>query len=185
MKKIKLTQYTTPQKSNYIKSNFYTVYLGNDRIENFSNLKDCKKYLVVASKFLNYNMLQINLLLIELYAAYRSNYFLFNSKQGLNSRALESDILQHIDRAENFLNLSWQKSGLTNGYLYAFDFQFKSLVSIRSAFEGLQRFVRSKNLMYEFNKLEVLRQKSIYIYRCLELYPAENMDKLENIEPVF
>jgi hypothetical protein len=183
MKKIKLTEIKKPQKGNYIKHNMYSVYLGNSTVEYFTSLKAAKNYLAAANKFLNFNLVQVNDLLAAVYVEYRKFWFSFYDKNGHNYKKLESDLVYHLEQANNFINYSWQKSTLPNGNNYAFMYQFRALSSLRTSVELLQRLTRNKNLMYDFNRLEVLRQRIIYAYRCLELYPKPNDNKIINLQP--
>jgi len=181
MKKIKLTAYSTPKKTAYVKNNSYSVYLGNNTFENFSNLKDCKKYLADASRFLNYKMFEINTLLVECNAAYRSVYFQFYDSAGGNYLKLESEIIERLESAARFLDYSWQKSGLTNGNFFAFDFLHKAARALGKCLELLKNLARTKNKMDLVQHFEVLRQRCLLVDYTLEIYPGEvqQTDKID------
>ena len=181
MKKIKLTAYSTPKKTAYVKNNLYTVYLGNNTFESFSNLKECKKYLAEASRFLNYKMFEVNTLICEVTAAYRSVYFQFYDTSGGNFLRLENDIIEHLESAARFLDYSWQKSNLTNGNFFAFDFLHKAARALAKCLELLKNLARTKNKMDLVQHFEVLRQRCILVDYTLEIYPGE-VQKTEKID---
>ncbi len=182
MKKIQIVHYTTPQKKgNFVKYNKYQVYLGNENFEYFTNIKDCKKYLTEANKFLNYKMFEINSLISDCYVYYRSFWFKFYDMNGRNNYSLERDVKSNLDSADLALESAWQKCKLTNGNLFAFDFQFKALNNLLNVIQALKILARQKNLQDDLQKLEVIKQRCIRVESTLRLYPnteqtAENVD---------
>lgn len=76
MKKVNITKITAPeQKSIYTERKKYGVYLGNNLKASFSNEKKAKQLLTNVNKALNFALVDLNIIYIELFNEWRRAWF--------------------------------------------------------------------------------------------------------------
>ncbi len=174
MKRIKLTNYTPPDKSSVFTENLkYSVSLGNGYSASFANGKEAKAFLAETNRELNNKMYELNLLFGDVIKMYRNAwpYFDFGRKSVVNN--LQGIIKDRVDGVENSFNLLVDRSHFENGNSFVFSHFYSIIDSLKKICSDLSEMYCSKNhpvLMYEADSLNV---RLDYIYTSVVIYPQK------------
>jgi hypothetical protein len=168
MRQIAIRQVNHPGKTNYIKFNMYSVFLGNDSKNYFSNIKDAKQFLAETNRFLNLKLHEFNQVYINILAEYQRNWFYFdneNSRSVKNQACVETKISDNIQAIAKAMNFMVTRSGSANGNYYTFsnffnclDYGFEIVLSLIDMLKQRRHYIEIKSLEILSSQLDKIRQ---------------------------
>lgn len=138
----------------------YTIYLGNDSKNYFSNLKDSKQFVVATNQFLNLKLQEFNQVYIGILSVYQRNWFYFSSKnieanRGLND--LEQKITDNIQVITRSMNFMITRSRSSNGNYYVFSYFYNCIQYSTEIIDNLSIVLKERKHYIEIRNLEILK----------------------------
>lgn len=173
MKKINLVNIQLPDKTAVlIRQRKYSVFLGNEKTFQFTNMKEAKRFLAETNRFLNDVLQQCNWLFVFAFSEYRRTWFYFNARityKYVKLDSLEKTILENIRTIDYHFNIVVTRSHFTNGNYFAFQHLNNIIKAIDSILNCLEEILKERNLtdgkqiMFNRNVLkELTRQLKNY-----------------------
>jgi hypothetical protein len=173
MRQIKISAVGYPGKTHYIKFNMYSVFLGNESKNYFSNLKDAKQFVADTNRFLNLKLHEFNQVYISILSEYQRNWFYFDSQNGKANKNLSfsegkiTDNLQAIIKAMNFMV---NRSGSPNGNYYTYSNFFNCLDYSAEILNNLIIVLKERKHYVEIKSCEILNSQLVKIREDINSY---------------
>ena len=155
MKKITLKQITSPEVSSiYAKRNCYSLSLGNGITVRFSSARDAMAYLNEVNKDLNFNLVVLNQIYVDVHTHFRRVWFYLNN--GLDGPGNERKIIGLFHDIDKNMDLMVTRSDWENGNYFIFQYFKGCLNFLDEIIKILQDVEMQRNAYPEFYMLKVL-----------------------------
>jgi len=185
MRQIKICAISYPKKSDYIKFNMYSVFLGNETRNYFSNLKDAKQFVADTNRFLNLKLHEFNQVYISILSEYQRNWFYFDS---YNSKSNKDLMISEVKITDNFQGIAKAmkfivtRSGFTNGNYFTFSSLYNCLDFSVEIIKSLLSVLKERKHYVEIKSLEILDTYLDKIRQDLILYGKTKIPEEKSIE---
>ncbi|MBN2814827.1 MAG: hypothetical protein JXQ80_12170 [Bacteroidales bacterium] len=176
MRQIKISEINLPGKTNYIKFNMYSVFLGNESRNYFSNRKDAKQFLANTNRFLNIKLHEFNHVYTGVLSEYQRNWFYFDSQNGHANKQLsksETTITDNFHSITKAMMTIVTRSSNPNGNYFTFTSFFHCIRYCNEIIEILILLLKDRKHYIEIKSLEILKGHLNTIHQELNAYGKE------------
>ncbi|MCX6282924.1 MAG: hypothetical protein NTW31_01605 [Bacteroidetes bacterium] len=153
MRKIKLENYSTPEKSaTYQKQRTYRLWLGNDVTVCKTSEKAIITAITAVNDELNNYLAEINQMYIDYFAMYRRRWFILDPENG--NKEIEKNVRNCLNEIDRYLNLIVERYSFPNGN----HFVFKHLNCIFNEFQNiLTAFIQVDTKKNNYGEIQSLK----------------------------
>ena len=138
--------------SPYIEHRLYSVYLGNKTWCYFSSTRHAEQFQAAAERFLNDAMFRANLVLVDVYPAWRMAWYYMDHIKA----DLDRSTMQAVRDAEAAMDRALKRRGGADYTLYAWKDVTTAVVQLRQVVLTMVDLYRTKGHGVDRNRLEVV-----------------------------
>ena len=154
MKKITLNHIQLADKSSIrLSQKAYTICLGNGNIIRLSNKKEAEAILAEINRDLNFYLVMLNTIYIDVYTHYRKLWFYFNNRNGVEQ---ERDLNSNFSYLDRDFELMVTRSHYENGNQFVFKNFFTACEYLETNIKILQAVELARGGYAEIRMLRVI-----------------------------
>jgi hypothetical protein len=145
----------------------YTVHLGNGRVQHFTSERNALAFQADASRFITDQMHEVNLLLADCFAAYRTAWPMLHGKDHLPTAAA---CRLHLQTATDLLDRSVTHTSGPNGYAFAWRFVGGAAAELGKMCQVLQLKFAARSWYVEVRRLRSLHHRANMVADDLQAF---------------